>query len=279
MAGRGTGPDFVEALARGLDVLRAFSSRQPVMSLADVAEATDLARPTARRLLLTLEELGYVRTLDRGFALTPRVLSLGMAYIGALGLWDVARPHLEALASATGESSSMAQLDGSDIVYVARAAVPKIIALRVEIGTRFPALQTSQGKVLLAALSETELATALAQPSRSGLPAVPRDSGSVSVELASVRTRGWALADEELAPGIRSVAVPVRDGSGVRAAMNVTVHAAETSVGRLVEEHLPRLQRAAGAIGDDWALWQSRPLVEVARGTGITARGVDGSGS
>jgi IclR family pca regulon transcriptional regulator len=265
MAGRGTGPDFVEALARGLDVLRAFDSRQPVMSLAEVAEATDLARPTARRLLLTLEELGYVRLLDRGFALTPRVLSLGMAYIGALGLWDVARPHLEALAGATGESSSMAQLDGSDIVYVARAAVPKIIALRVEIGTRFPALQTSQGKVLLAALSEAERASALKQPSRSGLPVRERDSAWVTAELASVRARGWALADEELAPGIRSVAVPVRDGDGVRAAMNVTVHAAETSVETLVDGHLPRLQRAAAAIGADWALWQSRPLVDVQR--------------
>lgn len=280
MADRGTGPDFVEALARGLDVLRAFDSRQPVMSLAEVAQASDLARPTARRLLLTLEELGYVRSLDRGFALTPRVLSLGMAYVGALGLWEVARPHLEVLVGATGESSSMAQLDGSDIVYVARAAVPKIIALRVEIGTRFPALQTSQGKVLLAALSAAERSSALAQPSRSGLPALePRDAASVTAELEGVRARGWALADEELAPGIRSVAVPVRDGEGVRAAMNVTVHAAETSVQRLVEEHLPRLQDAAAAIGADWALWQSRPLVEVSRRTGATGSGDAGTGS
>jgi IclR family pca regulon transcriptional regulator len=250
------------------------------MSLAEVAQASELARPTARRLLLTLEELGYVRSADRGFALTPRVLSLGMAYVGALGLWDVARPHLEALAGATGESSSMAQLDGSDIVYVARAAVPKIIALRVEIGTRFPALQTSQGKVLLAALSEAELAAALAQPSRSGLPAAaPREKASVTAELEVVRVRGWALADEELAPGIRSIAVPVRDGVGVRAAMNVTVHAAETSVAYLVEEHLPRLLPAAAAIGADWALWQSRPIVEVARRTGIADTGTAGSGS
>ena len=280
MAGRGTGPDFVEALARGLDVLRAFSSRQPVMSLADVAEATDLARPTARRLLLTLEELGYVRTVDRGFALTPRVLSLGMAYVGAQGLWDVARPHLLALVSATGESSSMAQLDGSDIVYVARAAVPKIIALRVEIGTRFPALQTSQGKVLLAELSGAELGSALQEPSRSGLPAFDRrDLASVAAELAAVRERGWALADEELAPGIRSVAVPVRDTDGVRAAMNVTVHAAETPLDTLVGEHLPRLLQAAGQISADWALWQSRPLVEVQRPSAAPRRDGPNAGS
>ena len=266
MAGRGTGPDFVEALARGLDVLQAFHARQPVMSLAEVADATELARPTARRLLLTLTELGFVRSVDRGFELTPRVLSLGMAYVGALGLWDVAQPHLRTLVNLTGESSSMAQLDGSDIVYVARVAVEKIIALRVEIGTRFPAVQTSQGKVLLAALSDAGRAAVLEQPSRSGLPAVaPRDKDSLTAELDDVRDRGWALADEELAPGVRWVAVPVRNRDGVRAAMNVTVHAAETSVDRLVNEHLPRLQSAAAAISDDWALWQSRPHVEVPR--------------
>jgi IclR family pca regulon transcriptional regulator len=266
MAGRGTGPEFVEALARGLDVLRAFGSRQPAMSLAQVAEATDLARPTARRLLLTLEELGYVRTVERGFELTPRVLSLGMAYIGAQGVWDLARPHLVALVSATGESSSMAQLDGSDIVYVARAAVPKIIALRVEIGTRFPALVTSQGKVLLAQLSGAQLDAVLAEPSRSGLPALPmRDRRSIDEELATVHARGWALADEELAPGVRSVAVPVRDSSGVRAAMNVTVHAAETSVEKLVDEYLPLLLRAADEISADWVLSQSLPLADVQR--------------
>ncbi len=173
MAGRGEGPDFVEALARGLDVLTCFGADRPGMTLSEVAAAAGLARPTARRLLLTLEELGYVRSAGGVFSLTPRVLSLGMAYVGALGLWDVARPHLEALVARTGESSSMTQLDGSDIVYVARVAVPKIIALRVEIGTRFPAVRTSQGKVLLAALSPEQLEAALAVPSRSGLPPHP----------------------------------------------------------------------------------------------------------
>ena len=123
------------------------------MSLAEVATATGLARPTARRLLLTLEELGYVRSTGGAFSLTPKVITLGTAYVASLGLWDVARPHLEALVRQTGESSSMAQLDGGDIIYVARVSVPKIIALRVDIGTLFPAPQTSQGKVLLAALS------------------------------------------------------------------------------------------------------------------------------
>jgi IclR family pca regulon transcriptional regulator len=237
------------------------------MSLSEVAGAAGLARPTARRLLLTLEELGYVRSRGGTFELTPKVMSLGMAYVSSLGLWDIARPHLEALVARTGESSSMAQLDGSDIVYVARVSVPKLIALRVDIGTRFPAVQTSQGKVLLAALPPDQVAAVIAQPSRSGLPPyIGRPAGTLRDELAEIRARGWALADEELAPGVRSVAVPVRDGTGtVRAAMNVTVHAAETTTQRLVHDHLPALLTTAGEISAEWALWLSRPHVEIVR--------------
>ena len=267
MAGRGHGPDFVEALARGLDILAAFGADHRAMSLSEVAASAGLARPTARRLLLTLEELGYVRSAGGVFELTPKVLNLGMAYVSALGLWDIARPHLEALVARTGESSSMAQLDGSDIVYVDRDSVPKLIALRVDIGTRFPAVQTSQGKVLLAALPPDQVAAALAQPSRSGLPPyIGRPDGQLRDGLAEIRARGWALADEELAPGVRSVAVPVRDGTGtVRAAMNVTVHAAETTTQRLLHDHLPALLTTAGEISAEWAVWLSRPHREIAR--------------
>ncbi len=265
MAGRGAGPDFVESLARGLDVLQVFDAQHRALSLAEVAGATGLARPTARRLLLTLEELGFVRSDDGAFELTPKVITLGTAYVASLGLWDVARPHLEALVRQTGESSSMAQLAGSDIVYVARVSVPKIIALRVDIGTLFPAQQTSQGKVLLAALTHEELDAVLEIPSRSGLPPyLGRTRAELDQELVRVRARGWALADEELAPGVRSVAVPVRDGAGrVRAAMNVTVHAAETPTEKLLDQHLPRLLRAAGDVSVDWALWQSKPHASV----------------
>jgi IclR family pca regulon transcriptional regulator len=267
MAGRGHGPDFVEALARGLDILAAFGADHRGMSLSEVASAAGLARPTARRLLLTLEELGYVRSRAGTFELTPKVMSLGMSYVSSLGLWDIARPHMEALVSRTGESSSMAQLDGADIVYVARVSVPKLIALRVDIGTRFPAVQTSQGKVLLAALPPDQVAAVIAQPSRSGLPPyIGRQAGPLRDELAEIRARGWALADEELAPGVRSVAVPVRDGAGtVRAAMNVTVHAAETTTQRLLHDHLPALLTTAGEISAEWAIWLSRPHVEIAR--------------
>jgi len=264
MAGRGEGPEFIEALARGLDVLRAFGADRPRMTLAEVAAASDLARPTARRILLTLTELGYVRADGNVFSLTARVLELGMAYVGGLGLWDVARQHMRDLVAITGESSSISQLDGSDIVYVARVAVPKIIALRVEVGTRFPAVVCSQGKVLLAALDQADVPDVLAIPSRSGIaPFRAYRPAEVEPMLREVRARGWALADDELAPGIRSVAVPVRDGSGaVRAAMNVTVHSAETSVRTLLERHLPPLREAASAVSADWAAWQGRPQEE-----------------
>jgi len=265
MARPETGPDFIEALARGLDVIRAFEPRQPVMSLAAVAAATGLARPTARRILLTLAELGYVRQAGSGFELTPRVLELGMSYVLSRNLWEVARPHMEALVAKTHESSSIAQLDGSDIVYVARVAVPKIITLAVTIGTRFPAMQTSLGKVLLAGLPPDQVDSVLGEPSRSGITARWQPGQSErQAALREVRARGWALTDEQLALGIRSVAAPLRDGDGrVIAAMNVTVHAAETPVDVLTGEYLPLLLQAAGAISADWAACQAAPAVTV----------------
>src|SRR5271165_4887538 len=223
MARPDTSPDFIEALARGLDVIRAFAPRQPVMSLAAVAGATGLARPTARRILLTLEDLGYVRSAGGGFELTPRVLELGMSYVLSRNLWEVARPHMEGLVGRTHESSSIAQLDGSDIVYVARAAVPKIIALAVTIGTRFPAMQTSLGKVLLAGLPAGEAEQVLAQPSRSGITARWQpDAAEREASLREVRARGWSLTGE----------------------------------------YLPMLLQAAGAISADWAALEAVPAIQ-----------------
>jgi IclR family transcriptional regulator, pca regulon regulatory protein len=302
MARRDTSPDFIEALARGLDVIRAFQPGRPAMSLAAVAGATGLARPTARRILLTLEQMGYVRAVepleqmghvravdreavdpkavdpkavdrkavDRKYELTPRVLELGMSYVLSRNLWEVARPHMERLVARTHESSSIAQLDGSDIVYVARVAVPKIVALAVTIGTRFPAMQTSLGKVLLAALSPEDAERVLAEPSRSGIPPRIVFSGEErAASLREVRARGWALTDEELAAGIRSVAAPLRDGEGrVIASLNVNTHAAETPVEVLTGEYLPLLLQTAGAISADWAACQAAPQVTVPQPAG-----------
>ncbi len=276
MARRDDSPDFVEAIARGLDVIRVFKPGQPVMSLAAVAAASDLPRPTARRILLTLEQLGYVRQAESsGFELTPRVLDLGMSYVLSRGLWEIARPHMEALVARTRESTSIAQLDGSDIVYVARVAVPKIVTLAVTIGTRFPAMPTSLGKVLLAALPPAEAERVLAEPSRSGItPPWRPDAGERAAVLREVRARGWALTDEQLAPGIRSVAVPLRDGDGtVIAALNVNSHAAETPLDVLTGQHLPLLIQAAGAISADWAACHGTPQVT------MTVGGSAGSGA
>jgi IclR family pca regulon transcriptional regulator len=267
MTRRDSSPDFIEAIARGLDVIRAFGPGQPVMSLTGVAEASGLPRPTARRILLTLEQLGYVRQVGArqaggpGYELTPRVLDLGMSYVLSRGLWEIARPHMEALVEKTRESSSIAQLDGSDIIYVARVAVPKIVALAVTIGTRFPAMQTSLGKVLLASLPLAEAEAVLAEPSRSGMtPRWQPDALERAAALREVRARGWAMTDGELAPAIRSIAVPLRDGDGrVIAALNVNAHAAETPLDVLTGQHLPLLLATASAISADWAACQGVP--------------------
>ncbi|MEV5850450.1 IclR family transcriptional regulator C-terminal domain-containing protein [Streptomyces sp. NPDC051985] len=276
MPREGTGPDFIEALARGLEVITAFQPCRPVMSLSDVANATGLARPTARRILLTLTQLGYVRQQDGGFMLTPRVLDLGVAYVRSMGLWTVARPHLERLVERTNESCSIAQLDGSDIVYVARVSVPKIVTLAVQIGTRFPALPTSLGKVLLAALPPDDAARVLAEPSRSGLHARWQPGRTEwESELREVRARGWAMTDEQLAKGIRSVAAPLRDGSGrVIASLNVNANAAETSMETLLHDSLPLLLHTAGEISADFARLDSMPHVTGSASAATTSSSV-----
>jgi IclR family pca regulon transcriptional regulator len=263
MARRSPSPGFIEALARGLDVLMAFQPRHPTMTLSAIAAEAKLARPTAHRILLTLAELGYVRAADGAFTLTPKVMELGTAFVQSMGLWDVARPHMEDLVAKTNESCSIVQLEGSDVVYVARVAVPKVVGLTVHIGTRFPALQTALGKVILADLSPDELTRALAVPSRSNVtPRWVPEAEERDALLARVREQGWALADEQLARGIRSVAVPLRDRSGhVIAALNVNTNAAETSMETLLDEYLPLLHAAAEAINRDWALMLSAPHV------------------
>lgn len=257
------GGDFVEALARGLDIVTCFGPTAVELSVSDVAARTGLARPTARRLLLTLETLGYVRSAEGVYSLTTQVLRLGTAGIAAQGVWDVARPHLAALVRVTGESSSMSQLDGSDIVYTARVPVPKIIAFSVNIGTLFPAVATSMGRVLLSEFDASTLDDVLDTPSRSGIiPRIVPTRPELDDDLAQIRERGWALSDEALSVGIRSIAAPVRDRSGrIAAATNVTVHAAETSIEQLTGQYLPNLLATAEAITAAWADMARLPIV------------------
>ncbi|WP_417374524.1 IclR family transcriptional regulator domain-containing protein [Glutamicibacter protophormiae] len=260
---RDSNPDFIESIARGLDVIRSFDAAHPAMTLSEVANRSELPRPTARRILTTLELLGYAHRVQDAFMLTPRVLELGTAYIGSMNIWQIVRPNLVELVAQTHESCSIAQLDGSDIVYVARVAVPKLVTLSVTIGTRFPALATSLGKVLLASLEPTELDEVLATPSRSGVsPRWQPDRRELDSVLRGVRERGWAVTDEQLALGIRSVATAVTDGTGrTVAAVNVNASSAETSLETLVDHHLPLLREAAAAIGRDWAAWHARPFL------------------
>ena len=224
--------DFVQSLERGLAVICAFDRDHAELTLSEVAATTGVTRATARRFLLTLERLGYVRSDGRFFSLTPRVLELGYAYLSSLSLPEVAEPHLEALVAEVNESSSVSVLDGGDVVYVARVPVSRIMTVAISVGTRFPAYATSMGRVLLAGLEPADLDAYLDTVRLGRL--TTRTVASVAglrTELTRVRTQGYAIVDQELEEGLRSVAAPIRDRSGrVVAAVNVSTHAARSSL-------------------------------------------------
>jgi IclR family pca regulon transcriptional regulator len=244
---------FVQSLERGLAVIRAFGPEDPELTLSDVARRTGLTRAAARRFLLTLADLGYVRFDGRLFALTPRVLELGYAYLSSLTLPEVAEPHLERLAAEVRESSSVSVLDGDEIVYVGRVPTSRIMRVSINVGTRFPAYATSMGRVLLAALPDGELEAYLARAEVR--PLTPRAIGSTEklrAELERIRSQGWALVDQELEEGLRSIAVPIhgRDGSVV-AAVNVSAHATRSTKEAIRRDLLPPLQATAERIEAD----------------------------
>ena len=242
--------EFVQSFARGLAVIRAFDGDHPRMTLSEVAERTGLTRAAARRFLLTLVTMGYLTGDGRAFQLTPQVLELGYSYLSGLSFPELAQPHLEALSRELGESTSASVLDGGDIVYVARVPTKRIMNVTITIGTRFPAHATSMGRVLLAHLPATRLDAYLAN-----LHAEHRTDRTVTDPVAlrrvldEVRHQGWALVDEELEVGLRSIAAPVhsRDGT-VIAAVNVASSASTASAARLREEFLPALLGAAERI-------------------------------
>ncbi|MQA11348.1 MAG: helix-turn-helix domain-containing protein [Pseudonocardiaceae bacterium] len=254
------GAHHVQSLERGLAVIRAFDARTPELTLSDVAKATGLTRAAARRFLLTLADLGYVRTDGKRFSLTPRVLELGYSYLSSITLPEVAQPHLERLSSEVHESSSVSILDGLDVVYVARVPVSRIMTVAINVGTRFPAYATSMGHVLLAGLDEGDLASYLDTAELEQLtPRSITSAADLRAELEKVREQGWALVDQELEQGLRSMAAPIRDRRGrVIAAINVSTQANRRSLGDMRRDICPPLLSAAARIEADLAVSGTR---------------------
>jgi IclR family pca regulon transcriptional regulator len=253
VAGGEQSRDFVQSLSRGLDVITVFGPDRQNMTLSDVARLTGLTRATARRFLLTLVELGYMRTDGKLFSLTPHVLNLGFSYLSGLSITEVAQPHVQDLASIVHESSSVAVLDGDDIVYVVRVPTKRIMAVAISVGTRFPAYATSMGRVLLASLSPDQLDAYL---QRVELVPLTRftvtDTARLRRLLDQVRTDGFVITDQELEEGLRSTAVPIRDANGnVIAAINLSAQATRVSSAQMRDELLPHLLETARRIEID----------------------------
>jgi IclR family pca regulon transcriptional regulator len=242
--------DFVQSLERGLSVLRVFDADHTSLTLSDVARLTGLTRATARRLLLTFERLGYMRADGRHFELTPSVLDLGYAFLSSVQLPSIAQPFMESLSEQVHESVSASVLDGPEIVYVARVPTKRIMTISLALGSRLPATCTSMGRVLLAGLCDEDLDRLLASA-----PLVARtertivDPARLREVVEEVRRQGWALVDQELEDGVRSIAAPVRDGAGrTVAAINVSTHAGRVGLRELRAEFVPALVDAATRI-------------------------------
>jgi IclR family transcriptional regulator, pca regulon regulatory protein len=245
--------EFVQSLDRGLAVIRAFGPDHDRLTLSEVARETGLTRAAARRFLLTLVTLGYVRTNGKEFSLGPRVLELGYSYLSSMTLPDVATPHVEALVTQVQESSSISVLDGQDVVDIVRVPAKRIMTVSVPVGTRFRAHASSKGRVLLAHLSPADLEAFLAEARLERLTdRTVTDPQELRGLLDDIRSKGYALVDQEVEEGVRSVAVPLRDAGGtVIAAMNVSSYATRVSVGAARQEVLPLLLAAASQIEAD----------------------------
>ncbi len=246
-------PDFVQSLERGLAVIRAFDAEHRELALSEVARATGLTRAAARRFLLTLAELGYVNISEGRFSLRPRVLELGYAYLSGLSLPEAAQPHMEKLVARVNESSSISVLDDTDIVYVVRVPTRRIMSITLSVGTRLPAFATSMGRVLLADLPDQLLHERVERIELRPLTArTITDRSALIAVLETVRKQGYAMVDQELEEGLRSLAVPIRGAGGSAiAALNVSVHASRASMAVIRREFLPPALETATAIEQD----------------------------
>ena len=242
--------DYVQSLARGLAVLRGFDKHGPSMTLAEVADAAEISRPAARRILLTLAELGYVQGDNGSYALSPRILALGQTYLSSLSFVDVAQAHMKDLAAETNEAVGLTTLDGSEIVFVARVGAQRIMSSVLVVGSRLPAYATAMGRVLLADLPRAEQEARLrAAPLVAYTPRTEIDFERLLEILAQVRRQGWSVVDQELEDGLRSVAVPIRDDSGACiAAMASSCLASRVSNKTLTRDVLPVVRRIGSQI-------------------------------
>ncbi len=252
-AGTGRDSDFVQSLDRGLAVIRAFGPGRERLSLSDVARETGLTRAAARRFLLTLVKLGYVRSDGREFSLRPRVLELGYAFLSGLAMPEIASPHLEELVAQVRESSSISVLDGHHIVYVARVPTKRIMTVAISVGTRFPAHATSMGRVLLAGLSPEDLEKYLSEANLEALTArTVTDPARLREIVREAGRQGYAIVDQELEEGLRAIAAPIHGaGDAVIAAINLSAHASRVSMAAMRTQLLPALLETASRIEAD----------------------------
>jgi IclR family transcriptional regulator, pca regulon regulatory protein len=256
--------ETVQGLRRGFAVIKAFTAESPALSISQVAERTGLTRAVARRYLLTLEELGCVVQNGSSFRLTPRLLDLGFTYLTTLDVANVAQPVMEAVVAKLHESCSVAVLDSYDIVYVARVAARRIMSINLAVGSRLPAHATSMGKILLAHLSPEGLDAYFQDaPLQRLTKRTICDEASLRAALKEVKSRGWAINDQDCEDGIRTLAAPLFDRSNkVVAAINISAHAARVSMKELKRDHLPvvldaarQVSRTLGANIDSTKKW------------------------
>ncbi|HYF43290.1 MAG TPA: IclR family transcriptional regulator C-terminal domain-containing protein [Ramlibacter sp.] len=249
-AGPKPGDGYVQSFARGLEVIRTFSSAAPRQTLSEVAARAALTRAGARRILLTLQALGYVESDGRLYALTPRILDLGFAYLSSMPIWNLAEPVMEALVDEVKESCSAAVLDGADIVYVLRVPTRKIMSISLGVGSRLPAYCTSMGRVLLSGLPDETLEARLQASARQPLTRhTVTEVEPLLAKIRQVRKQGWCLVNQELEEGLISLAAPITNRSGqIVAALNISGQANRTSARQMQEAMLPALLAAARGI-------------------------------
>ncbi|MGJ7508255.1 IclR family transcriptional regulator domain-containing protein [Variovorax sp. GT1P44] len=244
------GDSYVQSFARGLQVIRSFSASAPRQTLSEVAVASDLTRAGARRILLTLQTLGYVESDGKHFSLTPRILDLGFAYLSSMPIWNRAEPVMEALVQQVQESCSAAVLDATDIVYVLRVPTHKIMRISLGVGSRLPAYCTSMGRLLLSDLKDDEIRARLAASPREALTKhTVTDLDVLFAKVTQARRQGWCLVNQELEEGLVSIAAPIVDRSGrAVAALNISGQANRTSAKVMQETMLPALLASANEI-------------------------------